>query len=333
MSHLTTTDGTTLFYRDWGHGRPLVFLASWALDSSVWERHMLHFNALGFRCIALDRRGHGRSDDTGRGYRLDRLADDVAELVEQLDLREATLIAHSMASGEATRYLARHGSGRVTRAIFLAPVARLLWRPRIVGRRNVPRSGPVLIASNHRSFIDSVVITLVAPRSVSFLAKAEYFTGRGFRGRVSRAFFSGIGAIPVVRGAGSAAQDALDSGLRVLDAGGAFAIYPEGTRSLDGRIYRGRTGVAWLAFSLALPATATALAGTRRVEAGRVGERPAPTGEARCPYTLVVGSASIARPMIECVSRPVWARAVVGGPVTLTLVAGPFGAEVAEVGP
>ena len=123
MSHLTTTDGTTLFYRDWGHGRPLVFLASWALDSSVWERHMLHFNALGFRCIALDRRGHGRSDDTGRGYRLDRLADDVAELVEQLDLREATLIAHSMASGEATRYLARHGSGRVTRAIFLAPVA------------------------------------------------------------------------------------------------------------------------------------------------------------------------------------------------------------------
>ncbi|HEX7637697.1 MAG TPA: hypothetical protein VF457_04815, partial [Burkholderiaceae bacterium] len=79
--------------------------------------------------------------------------------------------------------------------------------------------------------------------------------------------------------------------------------------------------------------TAAALAGTRRVEAGRVGERPAPTGEARCPYTLVVGSASIARPMIECVSRPVWARAVVGGPVTLTLVAGPFGAEVAEVGP
>ena len=124
----------------------------------------------------------------------------------------------------------------------------------------------MLIASNHRSFIDSVVITLVAPRSVSFLAKAEYFTGRGFRGRVSRAFFSGIGAIPVVRGAGSAAQDALDSGLRVLDAGGAFAIYPEGTRSLDGRIYRGRTGVAWLALTSGAVVIPVALTGTQDLQ-------------------------------------------------------------------
>lgn len=123
MSQFTTTDGTTLFYRDWGHGQPIVFLASWALDSRVWQRHMLHFNALGYRCIALDRRGHGRSDDPGQGYRLDRLADDVAELLEHLDLREATLVAHSMATGEATRYLSRHGSARVTRALFLAPVA------------------------------------------------------------------------------------------------------------------------------------------------------------------------------------------------------------------
>ncbi|MGN2247647.1 alpha/beta fold hydrolase [Frateuria sp. GZRR35] len=123
MSQFTTTDGTTLFYRDWGHGQPIVFLASWALDSRVWQRHMLHFNALGYRCIALDRRGHGRSDDPGQGYRLDRLADDVAELLEHLDLGEATLVAHSMATGEATRYLSRHGSARVARALFLAPVA------------------------------------------------------------------------------------------------------------------------------------------------------------------------------------------------------------------
>ncbi|MGN6281996.1 alpha/beta fold hydrolase [Frateuria sp.] len=123
MSQFTTTDGTTLFYRDWGHGQPIVFLASWALDSRVWQRHMLHFNALGYRCIALDRRGHGRSDEPGQGYRLDRLADDVAELLEHLDLGEATLVAHSMATGEATRYLSRHGSARVARALFLAPVA------------------------------------------------------------------------------------------------------------------------------------------------------------------------------------------------------------------
>src|SRR5690349_1069636 len=84
--------------------------------------------------------------------------------------------------------------------VVLAPAARLVFRPRIIGRENVPRTGPVLIASNHLSFIDSVVITLVAPRSVSFLAKSEYFTGTGIRGWMSRTFFSGIGAIPVERG-------------------------------------------------------------------------------------------------------------------------------------
>lgn len=123
MSHFTTTDGTELFYRDWGRGQPIVFLASWALDSRAWDRHMLHFNALGYRCIAPDRRGHGRSDDPGHGYRLDRLADDVAELFDHLDLRGAILVTHSMASAEATRYLARHGRARVARAVFLAPTA------------------------------------------------------------------------------------------------------------------------------------------------------------------------------------------------------------------
>lgn len=150
--------------------------------------------------------------------------------------------------------------------LFLAPVARMLWRPRIIGRRNVPKTGPVILASNHRSFIDSVVITLVAPRSVSFLAKAEYFTGRGLRGRISRSFFTSIGAIPVVRGAGSAAQDALDSGLKVLQHGDAFAIYPEGTRSLDGRLYRGHTGVAWLALTSGAVVIPVALTGTQDLQ-------------------------------------------------------------------
>jgi 1-acyl-sn-glycerol-3-phosphate acyltransferase len=149
---------------------------------------------------------------------------------------------------------------------LLAPLARLIFRPRILGRSNVPRTGRVLLASNHLSFIDSVVITLVAPRSVSFLAKSEYFSGAGFRGWVSRVFFTSIGAIPVERGAGQAAQDALDAGLRVLENDEAFAIYPEGTRSRDGRLYKGRTGVAWLALSGNSLIVPVALTGTQNLQ-------------------------------------------------------------------
>lgn len=148
----------------------------------------------------------------------------------------------------------------------VAPLARLLWRPQVVGRKNVPKRGPVILASNHLSFIDSPTITLLAPRKVSFLAKQEYFTGTGFRGALSRAFFSGIGAIGVERGAGAAAQQALDLGLARLEAGEAFAIYPEGTRSLDGRLYRGRTGVAWLALTSGAPVVPVALTGTEHVQ-------------------------------------------------------------------
>ncbi len=161
------------------------------------------------------------------------------------------------------------GSTKFTTALSRAvvtPLARLLWRPKIVGRRNVPKRGAVILASNHRSFIDSPAITLMAPRKVSFLAKQEYFTGTGFRGAVSRAFFGGIGAIGVERGAGSAAQQALDLGLARLQAGEAFAIYPEGTRSLDGRIYKGRTGVAWLALTSGAPVVPVALTGTEDVQ-------------------------------------------------------------------
>ncbi len=149
---------------------------------------------------------------------------------------------------------------------FLAPLARAVFRPRIVGRGNVPKTGPVLLASNHLSFADSIVITLVAPRSVSFLAKSDYFTGRGIRGWLSRAFFSGVGAIPVERGAGAAAQEALNDGLEVLKAGEAFSIYPEGTRSLDGRLYKGRTGVAWLALTSGAPVVPVALTGTQELQ-------------------------------------------------------------------
>lgn len=148
----------------------------------------------------------------------------------------------------------------------LGPLSRLLFLAKVTGSHHVPRTGPVILASNHLSFIDSVFITLLAPREVSFLAKDSYFTGKGVRGALSRGFFRGIGAIPVSRGAGQAAQAALDSGLELLREGKAFAIYPEGTRSLDGRLYRGRTGVAWLALTSGAVVVPVALTGTQNVQ-------------------------------------------------------------------
>lgn len=130
---------------------------------------------------------------------------------------------------------------------ILVPLARVLYRPRIEGRGNIPRTGKVILASNHLSFIDSLAIPMFAPRPVYFLAKSSYFEGTGLRGWLSRTFFRAIGATPVQRGAGQAALDALEQQRRILATGRAVALYPEGTRSLDGRLYKGRTGVAFLA--------------------------------------------------------------------------------------
>lgn len=123
MSSFKSSDGVTLAYQDWGHGKPILFVHSWALDSQMWAPHMLHFNALGMRTIAMDRRGHGRSDQPGNGYDYDRLADDLAELIEHLDLHDVTLVGHSMGTGECIRLLSRHGNTRVARAILLSPIA------------------------------------------------------------------------------------------------------------------------------------------------------------------------------------------------------------------
>jgi len=148
---------------------------------------------------------------------------------------------------------------------IMAPIARLVFRPRITGKENIPREGRVILASNHLSFIDSIVIPLTAPRRVQFLAKSTYFTGTGFKGWVSRQFFTSIGAVGVERGAGQAAQDALDAGKDILDADSAFAIYPEGTRSLDGRLYRGRTSVGWLALTTGAVVVPVGLIGTEEI--------------------------------------------------------------------
>nr|WP_199044977.1 alpha/beta hydrolase [Dyella sp. ASV24] len=123
MPTFTTNDGVTLAYEDWGHGKPMLFVHSWALDSQMWAPHMLHFNALGMRTIAMDRRGHGRSERPGNGYDYDRLTDDLAALIERLDLRELTLVAHSMGTAECIRLLTRHGSERIARVVLLSPTA------------------------------------------------------------------------------------------------------------------------------------------------------------------------------------------------------------------
>jgi 1-acyl-sn-glycerol-3-phosphate acyltransferase len=146
------------------------------------------------------------------------------------------------------------------------PVARLVWRPTVTGLENVPRTGPVILASNHRSFADSLVIPIVAPRKVVFLAKSDYFTGTGLKGRAQRAWFEGMGMLPVDRDDPKAALGSLDTALEVLGRGEAFGLYPEGTRSRDGRLYRGRTGVAHLALTAGVPVVPVGLTGTERLQ-------------------------------------------------------------------
>ncbi|MEV8251001.1 lysophospholipid acyltransferase family protein [Microbacterium sp. NPDC076768] len=148
---------------------------------------------------------------------------------------------------------------------LITPLARLIYRPRIEGREHVPSDGPVIFASNHLSFIDSIAIPVAAPRPVHFLAKSAYFEGTGFRGWLSKTFFQSIGAIPVQRGAGQAALDALELQRQLLDEGLAVALYPEGTRSTDGRLYKGRTGVAFLALQTGARVVPVGLSGTDKV--------------------------------------------------------------------
>jgi 1-acyl-sn-glycerol-3-phosphate acyltransferase len=137
--------------------------------------------------------------------------------------------------------------------VFLGPWLRLVFRPQVEGRENVPDDGSAIIASNHLSFSDSIFMPLMVRRKVTFVAKAEYFTGRGLKGWLVKMFFVGTGTIPVDRSGGRAAQAALETQLRVLREGKLAGIYPEGTRSPDGRLYRGKTGVARLALESGAP--------------------------------------------------------------------------------
>jgi 1-acyl-sn-glycerol-3-phosphate acyltransferase len=148
----------------------------------------------------------------------------------------------------------------VVKAI-LGPILRIVFRPWSDGAENVPREGPAILASNHLSFSDHFFAPLPLPRKVVFLAKSEYFTGRGLKGLASRIFFSGVGQIPMDRAGGEASQRALRTGLRVLAQGQLLGIYPEGTRTPDGRLYRGKTGVARLALEARVPVIPCAMVG------------------------------------------------------------------------
>lgn len=150
--------------------------------------------------------------------------------------------------------------------VVVRPTTMMVWRPDVIGAENVPKTGPVILASNHLSFVDSIVIPLTSPRQVSFLAKADYFTGTGAKGFVSRQFFTSIGSIPIDRENTRAAQKSLDLQLEHLRGGGAVGIYPEGTRSRDGRLYKGKTGVAWLALTAGCPVVPVALGNTDKLQ-------------------------------------------------------------------
>jgi 1-acyl-sn-glycerol-3-phosphate acyltransferase len=163
--------------------------------------------------------------------------------------------------------------------IVIGPLLKAIFRPWIVGRRNIPAEGGAILASNHLSFADSVFLPLMIDRQMSFLAKSDYFTGRGIRGWATRVFFKATGQIPIDRSGGKASEASLNTGLAVLANDDLLGIYPEGTRSPDGRLYRGRTGIARMALEARVPVVPVVMVDTdtimpigRRVpRIGRVG--------------------------------------------------------------
>lgn len=149
---------------------------------------------------------------------------------------------------------------------FLTPFLMVLFRPKVTGLRNVPATGPVILASNHLSFSDSVFMPLVVPRKVTFLAKSEYFTSPGPKGLLKKLTFIALGQVPVDRSGGRRSEAALITGLKVLSDGNCLGIYPEGTRSPDGRLYKGRTGLVRLALESGAPVVPVAMFDTDKIQ-------------------------------------------------------------------
>jgi 1-acyl-sn-glycerol-3-phosphate acyltransferase len=149
---------------------------------------------------------------------------------------------------------------------FLTPFLMGAFRPKVKGLRNVPGKGPVIIASNHLSFSDSIFMPLVVPRKVTFLAKSEYFTSPGPKGLLKKLTFIALGQVPVDRSGGRRSEAALLTGLKILAEGNCLGIYPEGTRSPDGRLYKGRTGIARLAIESGAPIIPVAMSNTDKIQ-------------------------------------------------------------------
>ncbi|QNG18511.1 1-acyl-sn-glycerol-3-phosphate acyltransferase [Rhodococcus triatomae] len=149
--------------------------------------------------------------------------------------------------------------------VLLGPLLRVAGRPTVTGLENVPSDGNAIFASNHKAVLDSFFLPLVVPRPITFLAKSEYFTGSGAKGAFQKWFFSAVGQVPIDRTGADAAQDALNAGLRVLSAGNLLGIYPEGTRSPDGRLYKGKTGMARLALESGAKVIPVAMVGTEKM--------------------------------------------------------------------
>nr|WP_245694169.1 lysophospholipid acyltransferase family protein [Actinopolyspora mzabensis] len=149
--------------------------------------------------------------------------------------------------------------------VLLGPLMRLWCRPKIEGAHHVPDSGGAILVSNHLAVADSFLMPLMLPRRVTFLAKREYFTGKGLTGALKRIFFSGVGQVPLDRSSGAAAQAALDTGIRLLREGQLLGLYPEGTRSPDGRLYKGKTGVARMALEADVPVIPVVTIGTEKI--------------------------------------------------------------------
>ncbi|MCX4849579.1 MULTISPECIES: 1-acyl-sn-glycerol-3-phosphate acyltransferase [unclassified Streptomyces] len=154
----------------------------------------------------------------------------------------------------------------VLKYVFIGPLLRLFFRPRIEGLEHIPEDGAAIVAGNHLSFSDHFLMPAILKRRITFLAKAEYFTGPGVKGRLTAAFFRGIGQIPVDRSGKEAGQAAIREGLGVLSRGELLGIYPEGTRSHDGRLYKGKVGVAVMAIKGQVPVVPCAMVGTFEIQ-------------------------------------------------------------------
>lgn len=154
----------------------------------------------------------------------------------------------------------------VLKWIVIGPWLRVLFRPWTDNMEAIPEEGPALLVSNHLSFSDSFFLPLVTKRRITFLAKQEYFTGKGIKGLISKAFFTGVGQVPIDRSSGRAAEAAIVTGLRILAEGHLLGIYPEGTRTADGRLYRGKTGVARMALEGHVPVIPVAMIGTYEIQ-------------------------------------------------------------------